>query len=135
MLKRFFAMLVFTCLLVSLTGCNSSIRDTVEGKDATLPPLRIDSSLVCSVTSIDGNRCELVVLEGNNNYDTGDTVYVTYETVARKLAPHNNDVITFTYNYVTSVSSYNGEPHIQTEEITILDDYVPPKTTEETTAE
>ena len=132
MLKRLFALLALISVLLTLAGCNTSIRDTVEGKDATLPPLRIDSTLICSVTSIDGNRCAAVVLEGNNNYDKDDIIYVTYESVAKKLTPKHGDVITFSYNYVTDVSTYNKEPHIKTEKITILNDYVPPETTEET---
>ena len=129
MLKRFFAFIALFCALLTLAGCNTSIRDTVEGQEATLPPLRIDSTLICSVTSVEGNRCAAVVLEGNNNYDKDDIVYITYDTVAKKLTPRYGDVITFTYNYVTGVSTYNKMPHIKTEEITIIDDYVPPETT------
>lgn len=128
MLKRLFALLALFCALLTFAGCNTSIRNTVEGQEATLPPLRVDSTLICSVTSVEGNRCAAVVLEGNNNYEKDDIVYITYNAVAKKLTPRVGDVITFTYNYVTGVSTYNKKPHIQTEEITIIDDYVPPAT-------
>lgn len=128
MLKRLFALLTLTCLLLTLAGCNYSIRDTVEGKDTTLPPLRIDSTLICSVVSVNGNLCQALVLEGNNNYDKDDTVYITFESVKKDQSLFFDDVITFTYNYVTDVSTYNKKPHIQTEEINIIDDYVPPAT-------
>lgn len=128
MLKRLFALLTLTCLLLTLAGCNYSIRDTVEGKDTTLPPLRIDSTLICSVVSVNDNLCQALVLEGNNNYDKDDTVYITFESVKKDQSLFFDDVITFTYNYVTDVSTYNKKPHIQTEEINIIDDYVPPAT-------
>lgn len=128
MLKRLFALLVLIGALLALAGCNTSIRDTVEGKDATLPPLRIDSTLICSVTSIEGNRCYAVVLEGNNNYEKDDIVYITFDSATKNQTPVPGDVITVTYNYVTDVSAYNGEPHIKTEEITVLKNYTPPET-------
>lgn len=128
MLKRLFAFIALFCALLTLAGCNTSIRDTVEGKDTTLPPLRIDSTLICSVVSVNGNLCQALVLEGNNNYDKDDTVYITFESVKKDQSLFFDDVITFTYNYVTDVSTYNKKPHIQTEEITIIDDYVPPAT-------
>ena len=131
MLKRLFALLMLTCLLLTLAGCNSSIRDTVEGKDTTLPPLRIDSTLICSVVSVNGNLCQALVLEGNNNYDKDDTVYITFESVKKDQSLFFDDVITFTYNYVTDVSAHNNKPHIKTAELTIIKNYTPPTTVAE----
>ena len=125
MLKRLFALIMLVCLMLTLAGCNSSIRDTVEGKDATLPPIRVDSNLVCSVTSIDGNRCLAVVLEGNNNYDKDDAVYITFDSVKKDESVKSGDVITLAYNYVTDVSSYKEIPHIHTDEVAIVKDYTP----------
>ena len=120
-------------MILGLCGCNFSIRDTVENKEASLPPLRIDSSLVCSVVSIDGNRLMVLVLEGNSNYDADDELYVTYETVAKDQAVKRDDVITFEYNYVTDVAAVKNTPHIMTEQITIIPNYVPPVTATEST--
>lgn len=131
MLKRFFALLALSCLLLTLAGCNTSIRDTVEGNDATLPPLRIDSTLICSVVSVVDNRCQAIVIEGNNNYDRDDTVYITFDSVAKDQSLFYGDAITFSYNYVTDVSSFEGKPNIKTGEVTILKDYTPPETTTE----
>ena len=131
MLKRIFMLFTLACLLLTLAGCNSSIRDTVEGKDATLPPLRIDSTLICSVVSVDGNLCQALVLEGNNNYDKDDTIYITFDSVRKDQSLFSNDVIAFSYNYVTDVSAHNDHPHIKTGEITILKDYTPPTATDE----
>lgn len=131
MLKRLSALLALFCLLLCLAGCNSSIRDTVEGKDATLPPLRIDSTLICSVVSVADNRCQAIVLEGNNNYDRDDTIYITFDSVAKDQSLFYGDAITFNYNYVTDVSAFEGKPNIKTDEITILKDYTPPETTTE----
>ena len=114
MLKRIFMLFTLACLLLTLAGCNSSIRDTVEGKDATLPPLRIDSTLICSVVSVDGNLCQALVLEGNNNYDKDDTIYITFDSVRKDQSLFSNDVIAFSYNYVTDVSAHNDHPHIKT---------------------
>ena len=131
MLKRLSAQLALFCLLLCLAGCNSSIRDTVEGNDATLPPLRIDSTLICSVVSVADNRCQAIVLEGNNNYDRDDTIYITFDSVAKDQSLFYGDAITFNYNYVTDVSAFEGKPNIKTDEITILKDYTPPETTTE----
>ena len=134
MTKRQIVTFILICMIISLSGCHFSIRDTVESKDASLPPLRIDSSLVCSVSSIDGNRLFVVVLEGNSNYDKDDEIYVTYETVAKDQTVQRGDVITFGYNYVTDVAAIKNTPHIMTDEIAVIPDYVPP-TTEAETAE
>ena len=131
MLKRLFAWMMLVCLMLTLAGCNSSIRDTVEGKDTTLPPLRIDSTLICSVVSVNGNLCQALVLEGNNNYDKDDTVYIAFESVKKDQSLFFDDVITFTYNYVTDVSTYNKKPHITTGELTIIKNYTPPTTVAE----
>ena len=128
MLKRFILISTVICMILGLCGCQFSIRDTVESKEASLPPLRIDSSLVCSVVSIDGNRLYVLVLEGNSNYDEDDELYVTYETVAKDQSVKRDDVITFEYNYVTDVAAVKNTPHIMTEQITIIADYVPPIT-------
>ena len=128
MSKRLIVLFLLVCMVVGLAGCKFSVRDTVEGKEATLPPLRIDSSLICSVTFIEGNRCQVVVLEGSGNYDPEDTLWVTYQSVAKDSTLRPDDVITFTFNYVTDVSSLNNLPHIAVEEITVLEDYVPPVT-------
>ena len=133
MLKRSILIFTIVCMIFSLCGCHFSIRDTVESKEASLPPLRIDSSLVCSVISIDGNRLMVLVLEGNSNYDADDELYVTYETVAKDQAVKRNDVITFEYNYVTDVAAVKNTPHIMTEQITIIPNYVPPVTETEST--
>ena len=133
MLKRFILIFTLVCMILGLCGCNFSIRDTVESKEASLPPLRIDSSLVCSVISIDGNRLMVLVLEGNSNYDADDELYVTYETVAKDQTVKRNDVITFEYNYVTDVAAVKNTPHIMTEQITIIPNYVPPVTETEST--
>ena len=131
MKKRLIIILTLICMAVGLTGCNFSIRDTVEGKDATLPPLRIDSSLVCSVITVDGSRCYVKVLEGNSNYDIGDELYVTYEAVAKDQQIHHDDVITFEYNYVTDVAAIGDVPHIFVAEVNIIKNYVPPVTGED----
>ena len=125
MLKRLFAWMMLVCLMLTLAGCNSSIRDTVEGKEATLPPIRVDSTLICSVTSIEGNRCFAVVLAGNNNYDKDDIVYITYDSVKKDQTVKSGDVITLDYNYVTDVSAYKESPHIHTDEVAIINDYKP----------
>ncbi len=125
MSKRLIVLFLLLCMVIGLSGCNFSVRDTVEGKDTTLPPLRIDSSLVCSVTSIEGNRCFAVVLEGNNNYDKDDTVYITYDSVKKDQSVKSGDVITLDYNYVTDVSAYKDRPHIHTDEVAIVKDYKP----------
>ena len=128
MLKRFILIFAAICMIVGLCGCQFSIRDTVESKEASLPPLRIDSSLVCSVVSIDGNRLYVLVLEGNSNYDKDDELYVTYETVAKDHSVKRDDVISFEYNYVTDVAAVKYTPLIMTEQIKIITDYVPPTT-------
>ena len=125
MLKRTFALITLVCLMLSLAGCNATIRDTVEGQEATLPPIRIDSTLICSVTSVEGNLCQTIVLEGNNNYDQDDTVYITFDSVKMDQSIKSGDVITVSYNYVTDVSAYKNKPHIHTEVLTILNDYMP----------
>ena len=128
MTKRFIVIFALICMIISLTGCQFSIRDTVESKEATLPPLRIDSSLVCSVRSVDGSRLLVTVLEGNSNYDEEDELYVTYEAVAKDQPVQRGDVITSEYNYVTDVAAIKSTPHITTAEITVIPDYVPPTT-------
>ena len=133
MSKRFTALFTFICLIIGLSGCNFSIRDTVESKDTSLPPLRIDSSLVCSVVSIEDNRLFVVILEGNNNYDKGDEIYVTYETVSKDQSVQQDDVITFSYNYVSDVAAIKSTPHILAGEISIIRNYEPPVTEPETT--
>lgn len=126
--KRLTLFFTLLCIIVSLSGCQFSIRNTVEGQDATLPPLRIDSSLVCSVQSIDGTRLHVVILEGNSNFNKDDEIYVTYETVEKDQTVQRNDVITFQYNYVTDVSAYAKLPHILAGQISIIPDYEPPAT-------
>lgn len=128
MSKRLLAAFTLLCLIFGLTGCHFSVRDTVEGKEATLPPLQIDSTLICSVNSIDGNRCLVSVLEDSSNYDKDDTLWVTYEAVAKNQSLRRDDVITFTFNYITDVSAIDHIPHITVEEVTVIDDYVPPVT-------
>lgn len=131
MMKRFIALFMLICLLPVLAGCNSSLRNTVEGQEATMPPLRVDSTLICSVVSVTDNRCQAIVLEGNNNYDKDDTVYITFESVNKNQSLFYDDVITFSYNYVTDVSVYQNKPHIKTGEISIIKNYTPPETTAE----
>ena len=135
MSKRIIILFTVICMAICMTGCHFSIRKTVEDKDTTLPPLRIDSSLVCSVDSIEGNRCLVTVLEGNGTYDADDEVYVTYESVAKKEQLHRGDVITFSYNYVTDVSAIDDMPHITVETVTIVKDYTPPTTAPDATEE
>ena len=133
MLKRLILIFTLICMIFSLGGCHFSIRDTVESNEASLPPLRIDSSLVCSIESIDGNRLLVLVLEGNSNYDKDDELYVTYETVAKDETIQKNDVISFEYNYVTDVAAVKNTPHIMTEQIAVIPNYVPPTTEAEDT--
>lgn len=133
MLKRLILIFALICMIFSLGGCHFSIRDAVESNEASLPPLRIDSSLVCSIESIDGNRLLVLVLEGNSNYDKDDELYVTYETVAKDQTIQKNDVITFEYNYVTDVAAVKNTPHIMTEQIAVIPNYVPPTTEAEDT--
>ena len=133
MLKRSILIFTIICMIFSLCGCHFSIRDAVESNEASLPPLRINSSLVCSVQSIDGNRLLVLVLEGNSNYDEDDELYVTYETVAKDQSVQKNDVITFEYNYVTDVAAVKNTPHITTDQITVIPNYVPPTTVAEDT--
>ena len=135
MTKRLIILFTLICLIVGLSGCNFSIRESVEGKNVTLPPLRIDSTLVCRITTMDGNRCYVKVLEGNGNYDKDDELYVTYESVAKKEQVHHEDVITFEYNYVTSVAAIGNVPHILVDEVTVIKNYVPPVEPENTEAE
>lgn len=131
MMKRMIALLTLIMMIACLAGCQGSLKETVEGKEATLPPVRIDSSLVCSVKSIIGNRITAVVLEGNSNYDQDDTVYITYEAVNSDQEVKTGTVISLTYNYVTDVAAIDGTPHIMVEEISVIKDYKPPVDTAE----
>ena len=81
--------------------------------------------MICSVTSVEGNLCQTIVLEGNNNYDQDDTVYITFDSVNKDQSIKSGDVITVSYNYVRDVSAYKNKPHIHTEVLTILNDYMP----------
>jgi hypothetical protein len=128
MSKRLIVLFTLLGILTSLSGCHFSVRDTVEDKEATLPPLRIDSTLICAVSSIDGNRCQVIVLEDSSNYDKDDTLWVTYNSVAKNKSLHREDVITFAFNYITDVSAIDHIPHITVEEVTVIEDYVPPVT-------
>ena len=125
MLKRIIAFLTLIVLIAGLVGCQGSIKDTVEGKEATLPPMRIDSSLVCSVKAVIGNRITAEILEGNSNYDQGDTIYITYEEVTKDQEVKIATVLSLTYNYVTDVAAIDGTPHIMAKEITVVKDYKP----------
>lgn len=135
MSKRIIALIGLFCLLISLAGCKLSIRNTVEGKDASLPAFDLSTSLICTVDSMDGSRCTVTVLEDNSNYDKDDVLYITYDTVAEGQSLTIGDVITFSYNYVSDVSAISGTPHIVVEELSILPEYTPPETTTEATDE
>ena len=45
------------------------------------------------------------------------------------------DVITFAYNYVTSVAAIGNVPHILVDDVTVIKNYVPPVEPENTEAE
>ena len=133
MFKRIVILFTVICLAVGLSGCKFSIRNTVEDQATTLPPLRIDSNLVCQITDIEGNRCTVTILEGNSTYDAEDEIYVTYQSVSQNQRLRRGDVISLTYNYVTDVSAIGNTPHIAAQSVTVIQDYTPPETTEGTT--
>lgn len=139
MCKKFAALAVFMALLFTLSGCNFSLREEVEGKDApTLPGFHFRSELICQIDSFENGKCLATVQEDNGTYDKDTTVIITYETVTDDLSPTAGDYITLEYVYTTDVTAIDGTAHITVAEVTILPEYTPPETTaatEETTEE
>ena len=137
MYKKLIASVAALALLLALSGCNFSLKEEVEGKDApTLPGFRFTSELVCQIDRFENGKCVATVQEDNGTYDADTVVLITYETVADGLSLTAGDYITFNYVYTTDVTAINGDPHITTDEVTILPEYTPPETTaatEETT--
>ena len=62
-------------------------------------------------------------------------VYVTYQPADGSTSLKTGDIISVTYNYITDVSSISGIPHIITDTVSVLPDYIPPETTAEAPAE
>ena len=144
MLKKTISVIAVIVLLFSISGCNFSLKDTVndsvkdavEGQEGpTLPNFSFSSELICIVDGFEGDKCSATVMEDNGTYDEETSVLITYESVAEGLSLTAGDYITFKYRYTTDVSAIDGTPHIKTEEITILPEYTPPETTAETTEE
>ena len=142
MFRKFTALMAVVALLLTLSGCNFSLKDEVEGKDApTLPGFHFRSDLICQIDRFENGKCVATVQEDNGPYDAETVVIITYESVVDDLSPTVGDYITFNYVYTTDVTSFDGMPHITVTELTILPEYTPPETTapteetEETTEE
>ena len=139
MSKKITALVAIVALLLTLSGCNFSLKEEVEGKDApTLPGFHFRSDLICQIDSFENGKCLATVQEDNGTYDKDTVVLITYEIVTDELSPTTGDYITFEYVYTTDVTAIDGTAHITVEEVTILPEYTPPETTaatEETTEE
>lgn len=133
MFRKITVLAILIALLLTLSGCNFSLKEEVEGKDApTLPGFHFKSELICQIDHFEDGKCIAIVQEDNGTYDEDTEVYVTYASVTSDLSPTAGDYITFTYVYTTDVTAIDGTAHITTDEITILPEYTPPETTEAT---
>ena len=137
MFRKITALAALVALLLTLCGCNFSLKDEVEGKDApTLPGFHFRSELICQIDRFENGKCVATVQEDSGAYDKDTVVIISYESVVDDLSPTAGDYITFKYVYTTDVTALDGTPHITIEELTILPEYTPPETTaatEETT--
>ena len=130
MYKKITALAAILALLLGLSGCNFSLKEEVEGKDApTLPGFHFRSDLICQIDSFENGKCLATVQEDNGTYDKDTVVLITYEKVTDELSPTAGDYITFEYVYTTDVTSIDGTAHITVDEVTILPEYTPPETT------
>ena len=128
--KKITALAAIIALLLPLSGCNFSLKEEVEGKDApTLPGFHFSSELVCQIDSFENGKCVATVQEDNGTYDKDTVVFITYETVSDGLSPTAGDYITMEYVYTTDVTAIDGTAHITVDEVTILPEYTPPETT------
>ena len=130
MCKKITALAAIVALLLTLSGCNFSLKEEVEGKDApTLPGFHFRSDLICQIDRFENGKCLATVQEDNGTYDKDTVVLITYEMVTDELSPTAGDYITFEYVYTTDVTAIDGTAHITVEEVTILPEYTPPETT------
>lgn len=130
MSKKITALVAIVALLLTLSGCNFSLKEEVEGKYApTLPGFHFRSDLICQIDSFENGKCLATVQEDNGTYDKDTVVLITYEKVTDELSPTAGDYITFKYVYTTDVTAIDGTAHITVEEVTILPEYTPPETT------
>jgi len=130
MFKKITVLAAILALLLGLSGCNFSLKEEVEGKDApTLPGFHFRSDLICQIDSFENGKCLATVQEDNGTYDKDTVVLITYDKVTDELSPTAGDYITFEYVYTTDVTAIDGTAHITVEEVTILPEYTPPETT------
>ena len=153
MTKRLIAVILLLVVMILAAGCQEEIQNAQEeiknvveqGETPDFLTFDFSSTLICTVDEIIGNQCIAEVTEGNGNYDPETMVLISFEAVTEDADLKAGDVITFTYDYAVDVSAvtkyeskmdtYHNIPHIHTEEISTIPDYVPPETVPETTEE
>ena len=117
MFKKGFLLLltVLSLCAMLMTGCGSDQKPT-------LPKLNLDGSeLSGTVEYVNGRTCLLRVSEGDSHYDADDLVYLTYSAITGGKTVSVDNVVRFSYHYITDVSEYNGEPHITVNEVSVLE--------------
>ena len=124
------------CLILSLvlavamlSGCEIDLLET--DNPPTLPKLELDrSSITGTVEYVNGYTLRIVVTEGDSHFDgpyvnlkgvdvPGDTIQITYSSLAEGKNVSVGDSITISYRYTKDVSEKNGIPHITVNLITV----------------
>lgn len=105
-----------------LTGCGLKLP--------RIPYITSDP-IVCLVTAKEDHLLTLKVQQEDRHYDEGDTIYLTYQTIANGTAVEVGDQITFEYDYMNKVTVMNKDAYIEVDTVT-LTEWEPTETTEET---
>lgn len=116
---------LFLSFLLLFSGCSVSLESLGLGK---LEEMLSNDPIVCAVTAREGSLLTVQVLSADGHYDEGDTLYVDCTGTSGSFAV--GDTVTFTYDYVHSVTVLEDLPYIVVDAISAAE-YVPPETTEE----
>lgn len=126
-MRKICVILAALLILTLLGGCNILKSDNPP----ELPKLDLDSSRLTGVVEfINGRTCRITVTEGDSHFDgphenrkgemvSGDTIQVTYTSIAGAKTVGTGDTVTFSYRYTQDVSEKNGDPHIAVNELRV----------------
>lgn len=122
-MKRSICMLsLMLAAVMLLTGCSL--------KMPRIPYITSDP-IVCLVTAKEDHLLTLTVQQKDRHYDEGDTIYLSYQTIANGTVVEVGNQITFEYDYMNKVTVMNKDAYIVVDTVT-LTEWEPTEEAEET---